>query len=345
MSTSFSSADRESSVEEIRNFFPVGMFGVIICIISALVFLGAATVAAAQRLTDIDQYVARQVVWYVGAPLLLGIFLVVFDAVIIAPMRRGNRYVLDDKSDYSKVTVVLTAYNDEESIAKSVLDFIENERVKRVIVVDNNSADRTSEVARKAGATVVLETRPGYGNCVYRALQEGSKWADTNAVVLCEGDMTFRASDLDKLIAYLPHGDVVNGTRIVEQLRNPGTQLTSFMYFGNFFTAKLLEYKYLGRGTISDVGTTYKACKSDFLRRNLTIYDRNVNLEFNAHFLDVTMRNNFRLIEAPITFHPRIGESKGGNVSNVRALVVGLRMMSGIIFGWKLISSKEKNNG
>lgn len=345
MSSSISSASGESSVTEIRNFFPAGLLGVVICIFSALVFLGAATAAAVQRIFDADQAIARAVVWYVGAPLLLGISLVVFDAIVLAPKRRGDRTVITENIDYSKVTVVLTAYNDEASIGQSVLDFIENDRVQRVIVVDNNSSDKTSEEASNAGATVVIELRPGYGNCVYRALEEGSKYKDTNAVVLCEGDMTFRSSDLDKLIAYLPHGDVVNGTRIVEQLRNPGTQLTSFMYFGNFFTAKLLEYKYLGRGTISDVGTTYKVCKSDFLRTNLTNYDRNVNLEFNAHFLDVTMRNSYRLIEAPITFHPRVGESKGGNVSNIRALLVGLRMMRGIIFGWKGLSTKEINHG
>ena len=340
-----SPAASDFEVVAVRNFFPAGLLGVIICIFSGLVFLGAATAAAVQRIFDADQTVVRAVVWYVGAPLLLGISLVVFDAIVLAPKRRGDRTVINENIDYSKVTVVLTAYNDEESIGKSVLDFIENDRVQRVIVVDNNSSDRTSEEASNAGATVVIELRPGYGNCVYRALEEGSEYKDTNAVVLCEGDMTFRSSDLDKLIAYLPHGDVVNGTRIVEQLRNPGTQLTSFMYFGNFFTAKLLEYKYLGRGTISDVGTTYKVCKSDFLRTNLINYDRNVNLEFNAHFLDVTMRNNYRLIEAPITFHPRVGESKGGNVSNIRALLVGLRMIRGILFGWNGLSTKENNHG
>ncbi len=345
MTKSYDLNPNDLTSSPVKNYFPAGLLGLIICILSGVVFLFAAAVAATQRVFGADQSIARTVVWYVGAPLLVGIFLVVFDAIVLAPKRRGNRNVVNEKNDYRKVTVVLTAYNDQESIAKSVQDFLSNDRVMRVIVVDNNSADKTSENARDAGAIVVLETRPGYGNCVYRALHEGSLYADTNAVALCEGDMTFRASDLDKLLSYLPHGDVVNGTRIVEQLRNQGTQLTSFMYFGNFFTAKLLEYKYLGRGTISDVGTTYKVCKSEFLRKNLTNYDRNVNLEFNAHFLDVTMRNNHRLIEAPITFHPRIGESKGGNISNTRALIVGLRMMLGIVFGWKLLSTDVTING
>jgi len=64
-----------------------------------------------------------------------------------------------------------------------------------------------------------------------------------------------------------------------------------------------------------------------------------VNLEFNAHFLDVALENGFTIIECPITFYPRVGKSKGGNVNNFRALKVGLRMIMGLSFGWKGVRS------
>ena len=79
--------------------------------------------------------------------------------------------------------------------------------------------------------------------------------------------MTFRASDIDKLLAYADHAHIVNGTRIVEQLRDYSTQLSTFMYYGNFFVGKLLEAKHLGRGTFTDVGTTYKLIRRDSLLR------------------------------------------------------------------------------
>ena len=60
-----------------------------------------------------------------------------------------------------------------------------------------------------------------------------------------------------------------------------------------------------------------------------------MNLEFNAYFLDMAMERGLTLVECPVTFHGRVGESKGGNVSNYRALAVGLRMMWGLTFGWK----------
>ena len=40
-------------------------------------------------------------------------------------------------------------------------------------------------------------------------------------------------------------------------------------------------------------------------------------------------------VECPVTFHARVGQSKGGNVNNLRALSVGIRMIRGIAFGWK----------
>jgi hypothetical protein len=107
------------------------------------------------------------------------------------------------------------------------------------------------------------------------------------------------------------------------------------MYYGNFAVGKLLELKHIGRGTLTDVGTTYKLVRNVTLARLLPKLNRNVNLEFNAHFLDTALGLGIRLVECPVTFYSRVGESKGGNSSNWRALNVGLRMTAGILFGWK----------
>ncbi|MBV8071377.1 MAG: glycosyltransferase [Acidobacteriaceae bacterium] len=233
------------------------------------------------------------------------------------------------------LTVVLTAYNDELSIGVAVEDFAKHPLVRRVIVVDNNSADATSAVAARAGAIVVREQRPGYGRCVFRALTEGVSQTDTDLTLLCEGDGTFSAFDIDKFMAYIPHAEIVNGTRIVEQLRDRETQLSTFMYYGNFSVGKLLEFKHLGKGTFTDVGTTYKLCRNAALVKLLPKLNPAVNLEFNAHFLDTALGNDLSLVECPVTFHKRIGESKGGNTNNAKAFKVGVNMMRGLFFGWR----------
>ncbi|HEX6045132.1 MAG TPA: glycosyltransferase family 2 protein [Pyrinomonadaceae bacterium] len=280
----------------------------------------------------------QQIIWYSGIPTTLGLLLCAVDLTfMLGRKRRSPRWVEGDESGElfdSQVTVALTAYNDEDGIGQAVKDFLQHPRVKRVIVVSNNSSDRTLENAADAGAIVYNETKPGYGQCVYRCFQEALNCADANVIVLCEGDRTFRARDIDKFMSYLPHAEIVNGTRIVEQLRAYDTQLNTFMYYGNFFVGKLLEIKHLGRGTFTDVGTTYKVLRRDALERLLPHLNPQINLEFNAHFMDTALRTGAIVVECPITFHPRVGVSKGGNVNTSRAMAVGLRMMKGIFFGW-----------
>jgi cellulose synthase/poly-beta-1,6-N-acetylglucosamine synthase-like glycosyltransferase len=275
------------------------------------------------------------IIWYSGVPSTLGVGLAALDLALLLPAKRKNsrRKVLDPVAD-RRVVVALTAYNDEASIGQAVADFRQHPLVRRIIVVDNNSRDNTFNVASRAGARVVVEKNPGYGSCVYRCFMEALN-EDGQLIVLCEGDMTFRARDLEKLLAYIDHADVVNGTRIVEQLREYSTQLSTFMYYGNFFVGKLLELKHLGRGTFTDVGTTYKLIRRESLKPLMPLLNPAINMEFNAHFLDTALASGQRLVECPITFHPRVGVSKGGNASNIRALRVGLGMIAGLCFGWR----------
>ena len=277
------------------------------------------------------------VVWYSGVPCTLGLLLAALDLAFLLPAKRMSlRRKPPERVFDRQVVVALTAYNDEQSIGEAVADFRNHPLVRSVIVVDNNSRDHTCAIATRAGAIVVTETESGYGRCVYRCFQEALAEEAAHLIVLCEGDMTFRAKDLEKLLAYIDEADIVNGTRIVEQLREYSTQLSTFMYYGNFFVGKLLELKHLGRGTFTDVGTTYKLVRRGSLERLMPVLKPEINLEFNAHFLDTALAIGERVVECPITFHPRVGASKGGNVSNFRALRVGLRMIAGLCFGWHL---------
>ncbi len=269
-----------------------------------------------------------------GTLILVASILAVVDLLVLLPRKRQRHEVMMAPPRVRDLTVVLTAFNDEASVGPAVEDFRSHALVRRVVVVDNGSADRTSEVAAAHGAIVVRESQRGYGQCVYRALREGVSYEDTALTLLCEGDMTYRAFDIDKFMSYIPHADIVNGTRIVEQLRDQRTQLTSFMYYGNFFVGKLLEAKHLGKGTFTDVGTTYKLCRNSTLRALLPLLNPAINLEFNAHFLDTALGGPAHIVECPITFHSRVGHSKGGNASNRRAFAVGMRMIRGLVFGW-----------
>ncbi|HUA64731.1 MAG TPA: glycosyltransferase family 2 protein [Alphaproteobacteria bacterium] len=277
----------------------------------------------------------EEIVWYSGIPFVAGTLLFCWDLFLnVQPLRR-LKSIQHDPPANNRLTVVLTAYNDERSIGKAVEDFRAHPLVQRVIVVSNNSKDRTMDFAEKAGAFVLNEERQGYGACVHRALREALEFQDTELTVLCEGDLTFRAYDLEKFLAYIPHADIVNGSRIVEQLQDRDTQLSMYMHYGNLFAGKVLELKHLGRVSLTDVGTTYKMCRNSALCKLMDRLDPRVNLEFNAYFLDNALKMGLRILECPISFHPRVGASKGGNVNNRIATRLGLKMLLGIFTDWK----------
>jgi glycosyltransferase involved in cell wall biosynthesis len=316
----------------------LALYGILLSIIGVATYLLGVVIAVPRRLllgAEGFLQVNEALVWYSGIPVLLGLTLILLDLFVLYPKKRTNEFITYDPVRNNSVTVVLTAYNDEHSVREAVADFRSHPLVKRVVVVSNNSSDNTLGAAIEAGAIAYNETVQGYGACVHRALCEGIRFEDTELTVLCEGDMTFRAYDIDKFLAYISHADIVCGTRIVEQLRAKDTQLSTFIFYGNLFVAKLLEIKHLGNATFTDVGTTYKLCRNAALRSLLPKLDNTINLEFNPYFLDLALENGLKAIECPITFHKRVGQSKGGNVNNKVALKLGLRMMRGIVLGWK----------
>lgn len=109
------------------------------------------------------------------------------------------------------VAVVLPCYNEESSIARVVADFRDALPDARIYVFDNGSLDRTADIARAAGATVVHEPRRGKGNVVRRIFAE----VDADVYVMADGDGTYDAASAPKLVAALLAGplDMVVGVR------------------------------------------------------------------------------------------------------------------------------------
>jgi hypothetical protein len=94
-----------------------------------------------------------------------------------------------------RVVVALTGYNDGDATAQDVKDFRRQPGVVKVLVIDNNSSDSTAELAAAAGATVIRETRQGYGYACIRGLAESLRVPEADVIILCEGDGTFLAED------------------------------------------------------------------------------------------------------------------------------------------------------
>jgi len=107
----------------------------------------------------------------------------------------------------NEVTVVLPCLNEADPLP-AVLAAIPPGY--RVLVVDNNSTDGTAEVARRHGAEVVTETRPGYGSAVHA----GVSAARTAVVAVLDADGSLDPAELPRLVAELDRGaDMVTGRR------------------------------------------------------------------------------------------------------------------------------------
>jgi histidinol-phosphate phosphatase family protein len=231
--------------------------------------------------------------------------------------------------------VAITAYNDDEATAQAVRDFRRQPGVIKVLVIDNNSTDRTAELAVAAGATVITETRQGYGYACMRGLLEGMRVPEADVVVLTEGDGTFVAEDTAKFLAYMSHADLVVGNRMVRGLVEPDSQMDHFFMWGNMAVAMLLRLRFwdgrfLGPAGLTDVGCTFRAVRRRALESILPELRVGGN-HFSPHMLLVALAHGFSVIEIPIRFRRRVGDSKGASQSLRKGAYVGLAMIWHII--------------
>jgi hypothetical protein len=113
-----------------------------------------------------------------------------------------------------KLSVVIPCYNEEAGI-RSVIEAMPA-YVDEIVVVDNNSTDRTGEIARSLGAVVVFQPRKGYG----AAYQAGLPAATGDVIATLDGDGTYPADEIASLVDALEdeHLDFISGSRF--PLRN-----------------------------------------------------------------------------------------------------------------------------
>ena len=103
---------------------------------------------------------------------------------------------MSGRTTESRIAVVLPCYNEELAVQKTIDDFRAVLPHAFIYVIDNNSSDRTAEVAIKAGAEVRREPRRGKGNAVRRALAD----IEADIYVMADGDGTYDARDFEPMV-------------------------------------------------------------------------------------------------------------------------------------------------
>ncbi|MGE6832153.1 glycosyltransferase family 2 protein [Priestia megaterium] len=196
-----------------------------------------------------------------------------------------------------KVAVLIPCYNEEVTIGKVIDDFKRELPSADIYVYDNNSKDRTSEIALEHGAIVKKEFKQGKGNVVRSMFQE----IDADCYVMVDGDDTYPAEFVHQLIepirnreANMVIGDrLSNGTYLEENKR-------AFHNFGNNLVRSLINGLY--KSNIKDIMTGYRAYDKLFVK-SIPVMSPGfeIETEMSLHALD----KRFRLKEIAIDYRDR----------------------------------------
>lgn len=215
------------------------------------------------------------------------------------------------------VAVVIPCYNEEAAITQVVADFRAALPKARIVVVDNHSADRTAELAREAGAEVLVENRRGKGFALlrgFRAVRE-AEW-----VVMVDGDCTYPAEDAPKLVAAARAGaDMVVGTRL--QVYEDGAYPVGHT-FGNWLFIFLVRLLFGAK--LRDLFSGYRVLSRRFLDHTPLI-SRGFEVETELSILALT--SGFQVAELPVHYRQRPENS----ASKLRTVRDGSRILFALI--------------
>ena len=199
-----------------------------------------------------------------------------------------------------RVSVIIPTRNEAQSI-KRVLADLPRDLATEVIVVDSNSNDGTPDIAARMGARVIQEPRRGYGRACLTGL---GAVVSPDVVVFLDGDYSDRPSELPILLTPIFEGraDITLGSRLHDR-RSAGA-LPWHQVFGNRLAASLIRLLYGSK--ISDLGP-FRAARADVLRK-LALEEATYGWAVEM-ILKGTLAG-FRIVEVPVSYYPRIGESK-----------------------------------
>ncbi|NCP05703.1 MAG: glycosyltransferase family 2 protein [Flavobacteriales bacterium] len=202
-----------------------------------------------------------------------------------------------------KIKVIIPAYNEEDSIANVIKDI--PTIVDEVIVVDNNSNDDTAKNATNARATVLTETKKGYGYACLKAMDYiSNQTKKPDIIVFLDGDYSDYPEELLKLVEPIikNNTDLVIGAR-KKELR-AAHSMTPQQVFGNWLATFLMRILYGARFT--DLGP-FRAIKYEklvALHMEDKTYGWTVEMQLKA------VKQKLSYVEIPVKYRQRIGVSK-----------------------------------
>lgn len=224
----------------------------------------------------------------------------------------------------NRIAIILPAYNEEQTIAATIVEFHRELPQAAVWVVNNRSSDRTGQIAAATlaelgcGGGVINEPRPGKGNAVRRAFLE----VDADLYVLSDADTTYPAAKVHELMAPIVAGDadVVVGDRHSDG-HYAAENKRPLHGFGNRLVRDLVNKLFDAK--LADIMSGYRVFSRRFVKTYpILVQGFEIETDMTLHALD----KRFRIVEIPIEYRDR----PAGSVSKLNTVRDGMRVLKSI---------------
>ena len=195
----------------------------------------------------------------------------------------------------SKIVVLIPCYNEELTIEKVVTDFKRELPDADIYVYDNNSKDKTSQIAKEAGAVVVPEYRQGKGNVVRSMFRD----IDADIYVMVDGDDTYPADEVHKLVEAVQDGnDMVIGDRLSSTYFTENKR--PFHNTGNSVVRYMINLIF--KSDIKDVMTGYRAFSKRFVK---TVAIMSPGFQIETELTATSLQYRYNVKSIPIAYRDR----------------------------------------
>jgi len=199
----------------------------------------------------------------------------------------------------ARIVAIVPTLNEELGLP-DVIAGLKAQHADEIVVVDGNSRDKTQEIARRNGCTLILQDGKGKG-AGFKSFLAKYPLRDDDYYVMLDGDASYAPEDLPRITALLDAGnDIVSGSR---QLHST-TIRDAYHNLGNYLISALYSLLFW---RVADVCTGYWGFTGKALKKLAVTAD---SFDLEADLLTQAMRKRARFATVPVSYAPRLGESK-----------------------------------
>jgi glycosyltransferase involved in cell wall biosynthesis len=216
-----------------------------------------------------------------------------------------------------RIAVLIPCYNEELTIRKVIEDFRLELPNADIYVFDNNSTDRTVEIAREAGVHIAYEPRQGKGYVVQSMFRE----VDADIYVMVDGDGTYPPQDVHRLMEPVLQGraDMVVGSRL---MMDSASEFKTLNRLGNRAFLRIINFIFHVK--LSDVLSGYRVFNRTFVK-NIPIFGG--GFETETELTIKALGRGYRIVELPVNLSAR----PEGSHSKIRLWLDGFIILNTIL--------------